>query len=158
MEVEKMLRKISTVIVLMSLMPVTNQAGYRKSFDSILFSPQKRWTIPVTMDIGMYVEILDIQDLSIKLKQVGYETFEGCTEFGIKTNFELELGCRIKPTGLVPGDYSCWIDNPKVHLDLSNNIQTRKVCVRAENVKILHTPPLLNGHVADVTITILPDS
>jgi hypothetical protein len=141
-------------------MPASIQVtrGINKAFDSILYSPQQRCSIPVKMDIGMYVEILDMQNLSIKLKQVEYDTFEGCTEIRIKSNFDLELGCKIKPTGIVPGDYSCWIDNPKVPLDLSENVAVRKVCVKAENVQILYAAPAIDVHVADVTITIVPES
>ena len=154
-----MLRKILIAVTLLSLMPVSIQATkWPRRFDSILYSPQKRCVIPVKMDIGMYVEILDIQNLSIKLKQVEFDTFEGCTEFGIRNNFDLELGCKVKPTGIVPGDYSCWIDNPKVPLDLSENVTIRKVCVKAEKVKILYTAPGIDFHVADVTITIVPES
>jgi hypothetical protein len=110
------------------------------------------------MDIGMYVEVLDIRNLSIKLKQVEFDTFEGCTEIQIRNNFDLELGCKVKPTGIVPGEYSCSIDNPKVPLDLSNKVAVRKVCVKAEKVKILYTAPGLDVHVADVMVTIVPEA
>ena len=154
-----MLRKSLIAVVSLALLPASIQATRRTGdFDSILYSPQKACVIPVIMDIGMYVEILDIRNLSIKLKQVEFETFEGCTEIRIRNNFDLELGCRVKPTGLVPGDFSCSIDNPKVPLDLSENVAVRKVCVKAEKVKILSTPPGLDVHVADVTITIVPEA
>ena len=98
-----MLRKILIAVILLALMPASIQAARRTGdFDSILFSPQKRCVIPVVMDIGMYVEVLDIRNLSIKLKQVEFDTFEGCTEIGIRTNFDLELGCKVELTGLVP--------------------------------------------------------
>jgi hypothetical protein len=140
-------------------MSASIQAARRtRDFDSILYSPQKRCVIPVVMDIGMYVEVLDIRNLSIKLKQVEFDTFEGCTEIQIRNNFDLELGCKVKPTGIVPGEYSCSIDNPKVPLDLSENVAIRKVCVKAEKVKILYTPPGLDVHVADVMVTIVPEA
>jgi hypothetical protein len=155
----KMLRKILIAAILMSLIPVSMQGRIRKSyFDSVLFTPQKTCVIPVKIDIGMYVEILDIETLSIKLKQVGFETFEGCTEIRIRNNFDLELGCIVKSTGLVPGDYSCWLDDPKVPLNLSNNVEVRKVCVKAEKVKLLYVAPGIDVHAADVTVTIVPDA
>ena len=153
-----MLRKSLIVVILLSMLPISMQAtGRTRDFDSILFTPQKMCVIPVKIDIGMYVEILDVQDLSIKLQQVEFDTYEGCTEIRIKSNFDLQLMCKIKPTGMVPGKYSCWIDNPKVPLDLSENVAVRNVCVKAENVKILYTAPGLDVHVADVTITVMPD-
>jgi hypothetical protein len=154
-----MLRKILIGVALLSLLAVSTQAARRRTyFDTLLFTPQTRCVIPVKMDIGMYVEVLDVRNLGIKLIQVGFETFEGCTDIQIRNNFDLELGCEIRPTGIVPGDYSCWIDNPKVPLNLSNDVEVRKVCVRAENVKILYTGPGLDVHVADVTVTIVPDA
>jgi len=109
------------------------------------------------MDVGMYVEILDVRSYSIKLQQVAIGTFEGCTDIRIKSNFDLVLGCQVKPTGRVPGDYSCWFDNPKVALDLSENVSVRKVCVKADDVKTLYTAPGSDIHVADVTVTVIPD-
>jgi hypothetical protein len=154
-----MLRKSLIAVILLSLLLISMQAtGRTRDFDSILFTPQKMCVIPVKLDIGMYVEILDIRNLSIKLKQVGFEEFEGCTEIRIRNNFDLELGCKIKSTGIVPGEYSCWIDDPKVPLSLSNNVTERKVCVKAEKVKILYAAPGLDVHVADVTITIVPEA
>ncbi len=154
-----MLRKSLIAVIFLSLLPVSMKAtGRTRDFYSILFTPQRRCQIPVKMDIGMYVEVLDVQNLSIKLKQVGFETFEGCTEIQIRNNFDLELGCIIKPTGKIPGEYSCSIDNPKVPFRLSNDVTTRNVCVRAEKVKILYAPPGLDVHVADVTITIVPEA
>lgn len=154
-----MLRKSLFTVILLVSMPASIQAARRTGdFDSILYSPQKRCVIPVVMDVGMYVEILDIRSLSIKLKQVEFDTFEGCTEIRIRNNFDLELGCKVTPTGLVPGDFSCYVDDPKVPLDLSENVAVRKVCVKAEKVKILSTPPGLDAHVADVTITIVPEA
>ncbi|MBN2592075.1 MAG: hypothetical protein JXA81_01105 [Sedimentisphaerales bacterium] len=152
-----MLRKSVIGISLMLLLPPSLQAASRtRIFGRFPYAPERVCNIPVVMDVGMYVEILDVQDLSIKLQQVEFETYEGCTEIRIKSNFDLQLMCKIKPTGMVPGKYSCWIDNPKVPLDLSENVAVRNVCVKAEKVKILYTAPGSDVHVADVTITVMP--
>ncbi len=154
---QRMLRKSLIGITLLLVLPISMQAKIiRSGVGSLLYLPEERCTIPVTMDIGMYVEILDVQNLSIKLQQVEFDTYEGCTEIRIKSNFDLELVCKVKPTGMVPGEYSCSIDNPKVPLDLSENVAVRKVCVRAEKVKILYAAPGLDVHVANVTITVIP--
>ena len=153
-----MLRKSLIVVALLLLMPMSMQAkSVRRYLGFPLYLPSDACVIPVTMDVGMYVEILDVSSYSIKLQQVEFGTFEGCTDIRIKSNFDLELACKVKPTGRVPGDYSCWIDNPKVPLDLSENVTVRKVCVKAEKVKILYAAPGLDVHVADVTITVMPD-
>ena len=154
-----MLRKNLIGILLLLIIPISMQAKIlRGGFGSLSYLPEDRYVIPVVMNIGMYVEILDVQDLSIKLQQVEFDTYEGCTEIRVKSNFDLELLCKIKPTGMVPGEYSCWIDNPKVPLDLSENVAVRNVCVKAKKVKILYTAPGSDVHVADVTITVIPGS
>ncbi len=154
-----MLRKSLIGVTLLLVLPISMQAKIlRSGFGSLLYLPEKKCVIPVVMDIGMYVEILDVQSLSIKLQQVTFDTYEGCTEIRIKSNFDLELGCKVKSTGMVPGKYSCSIDNPKVPLDLSENVAVRNVCVKAEKVKILYTAPGLDVHVADVTVTVMPES
>ncbi|MHC4206800.1 MAG: hypothetical protein ACYSTT_19265 [Planctomycetota bacterium] len=153
-----MLRKSVIGILLLLLLPLSMQAASKtRIFGSIAYAPERICNIPVTMDVGMYVEILDVQYLSIKLQQVKFDTYEGCTEIKIKSNFDLHLTCKIKPTGMVPGKYSCWIDNPKVPLDLSENVAVRNVCARAEEVKILYVAPGSDVHVADVTLTVIPD-
>jgi len=153
-----MLKKSIIGILLLLLMPPSlHAAGRAGIFDSFPYAPERVCSIPVIMDVGMYVEILNLKDLLIKLKQVEFETYEGCTEIEIKSNFDLEILCDIKPTGIVPGKYSCWIDNPKVPFDLSERPVVRNVCVKAEKVQILHAAPGLNVHVADVMITIMPE-
>ena len=153
-----MLRKSLIVVTLLLLMPMSIQAkSVRRYLGFPIYLPSDTCVIPVTMDIGMYVEILDVRSYSIKLEQVAYETFEGCTDIRIKSNFDLELGCKVKPTGRVPGDYSCWIDNPKVPLDLSENVTVRKICVKADNVKIIYVAPGSDVHVANVIVTVIPD-
>ena len=153
-----MLRKSVIAVSLLSLLPISLQAASKtRFFPSLAYAPERVCNIPVVMDVGMYVEILDVQHLSIELQQVEFDTYEGCTEIRIKSNFDLHLDCKIKPTGMVPGKYSCWIDNPKVPLDLSENVAVRDVCARAEDVKILYVAPGFDVHVADVTITVIPD-
>ena len=49
--------------------------------------PQEITTIPVVMDIGYWIEIVN-QDAFIKLKQVTIHTYEGCTDLQVRTNTE----------------------------------------------------------------------
>ena len=154
-----MLRKSLIGITLLLVLPISMQAEIiNGGFRSLLYLPEKKCVIPVVMDVGMYFEILDVKNMSIKLEQVEFDTFEGCTEIQIKSNFDLELVCKVKPTGRVPGQYTCSIDNPKVPLDLSENVTVRNICVKAEKVKVLYTAPGLDVHVADVTLTVVPES
>jgi hypothetical protein len=153
-----MLRKSVIGILLLLLLSPSLQATSRKRiFGRLPYAPERICNIPVIMDVGMYVELLNIEDLSIKLQQVEFETYQGCAEIKIKTNIDLEILCDIKPTGVVPGNYSCWIDNPKVPFDFSDRPAVRNVCVKAEKVQILHVAPGLDVHVADVTLTVMPE-
>ena len=153
-----MLRKSLIIAMLLLLMPVSMQGKSVRRYSGFpLYLPMDTCVIPVTMDVGMYVEILDVSSYSIKLEQIAFGTFEGCTDIRLKSNFDLELGCKVKPTGRVPGEYSCWIDNPKVQCDLSENVTVRKVCVRADNVKVIYVAPGADIHVANVTVTVIPD-
>ncbi|MHC4325397.1 MAG: hypothetical protein ACYSUX_14125 [Planctomycetota bacterium] len=154
-----MLRKSLIGVTILLLLSISIQATSRtRIFGRILYLPETTCSIPVTLDVGMYVEILDCKNLSLKLEQTEFDTFEGCTEIRVKSNFDLKLDCKVKPTGMVPGDYSCYIDKPLIPLDLSENVAVRNVCVKAENVKVLYTPPGLDVHVANVTITVIPGS
>lgn len=153
-----MLRKNVIWISLLLLMPPSLQATSRtRIFGRLPYAPERICNIPVVMDVGMYVEILNVKNLSIKLQQIEFETYQGCTEVEIKSNFDLEILCKVKPTGVVPGKYSCWIDNPKVPFDFSDRPVVRKVCVKAEKVQILHVAPGSDVHVADVTLTVMPE-
>jgi hypothetical protein len=61
------------------------------------FVPQEIATIPVLMDIGYWIEIVN-QDAFIKLKQVTINTYEGCTNLQVRCNADLTMGCSISPT------------------------------------------------------------
>jgi hypothetical protein len=153
-----MLRKSVIGILLLLLQSPSLQATSRtRIFGRFQYAPERICNIPVIMDVGTYVEILNVEDLSIKLQQVELETFQGCTEIKIKSNVDLEILCKVKPTGIVPGKYSCWIDNPKVPFDFSDRPTVRNICVKAEKVQILHAAPGLDVHVADVTLTVMPE-
>ncbi|MGD8499220.1 MAG: hypothetical protein PVJ86_01150 [Phycisphaerales bacterium] len=153
-----MLKKSLIGVTLTSLLAVSVQAVNPGTSPYLpMYKPPEACVIPVTIDVGMYVEILDCEKLSIKLEPVTSETYQGCTDIRIRSNFNLELGCDVEPTGNVPGDYSCSIDEPKVPLTLYGMLAVRKICVSADNVKFGYVAPGFDVHVADVTITVKPD-
>lgn len=156
-----MLKKILVAVTLLSLLAAPAYAGHIHIHPPGFWPPTYDWVdvceIPVMMDVGMYIEVLCQDDLVIKLEQVAFRTYEGCTELQIKSNFDAELGCAIQSTGKVPGIYTCSIDNPKVPATLCSTVATRMVCVKAEDVSIVHITPGSDVHVADVTISVRPD-
>ncbi|UCG56989.1 MAG: hypothetical protein JSU70_19255 [Phycisphaerales bacterium] len=147
-------------VAIVSLLAVSAHAGHIRVKPPCWWPPTYDWMevceIPVMMDVGMYIEILCQQELVIKLKQVAFATYEGCTDIHIKSNFYAELGCTIETTGKVPGVYTCAIDDPMVPPTFCEAVAVRKVCVKAEDVSIVHVVPGCDVHVADVTITVKP--
>lgn len=119
--------------------------------------PIDECTIPVFMDIPMYAEILDPDELVIKLEPVAATTYKGCVDIEILSNFDAELRCGVTSTGKVQGRYSCWLDDPTVPATFCGTAVRRRVCVRADKVNIVQAVPEANVHIADITVTIVPD-
>ncbi len=116
------------------------------------FIPQEVTTIPVVMDVGFWMEIVN-QNTKIKLQQINIHTYEGCTDLQVRTNFNLTLSASIAPTGAIPGQYSVSIDNPDI--DVPGGIAT--VCARLTNANLAGKPGgSKNVQVATVTIKVVP--
>ena len=65
------------------------------------YVPQEMVDIPVVMDVGFWVDIVN-QDDVIKLQQVSIHRYEGCLDLEVRCNFNLTLSCSVVPTG------ACW--------------------------------------------------
>jgi hypothetical protein len=116
------------------------------------FIPQEVTTIPVVMDVGFWMEIVN-QNTKIKLQQINIHTYEGCVDLQVRTNFNLTLSASITPTGAIQGQYSCFIDNPDI--DVPGGIAT--VCARLNNANLAGKPGgSKNVQVATVTIKVVP--
>lgn len=118
-------------------------------------TPQEITTIPVLMDIGYWIEIVN-QDTFIKLQQTAISTYEGCTNLLVRCNAKLTMGCSIASTGTVPGTYSCSISGSA---NVNPPSGTVKVCAKLKNPNLASQPGgSVNVHVANVTITVVPRS
>jgi hypothetical protein len=116
--------------------------------------PQEIATIPVFMDVGYWIEIVN-QNAIIKLRQISIHTYEGCTDLLVRSNTDLRLSCSIAPTGAVPGTYSCSItgadiDAPGGHADVCAKLTNANLAARPGGTK--------NLKVAVVTIRVVPRS
>ena len=117
------------------------------------FLPQEVVTVPVVMDIGYYVAIEDQDNLQIKLQQTSINTYRGCTDVRVRTNFDMALSCDIQPTGAVGGDFSCSV----TPADLSVPGGEVEVCARLEDADLVNVPGgTRNVQVAVVTIKVVP--
>lgn len=114
--------------------------------------PQEITSIPVIMDVGYWVEIVNQGDV-IKLKQVNIHTYEGCTDLVVRTNTDIRLSCSISPNGKVPGTYSCSItgadiDAPGGHAN---------ICAKLTEANLSAVPGgTTNLQVAVVTVRVVP--
>ena len=116
------------------------------------YVPQEIVAIPVVMDVGFWIEIVN-QDDVIKLQQVSLHTYEGCLDLEVRCNFDLTMSCSVTPTGAIEGKYSCYMQDPDV--DVPGGTAT--VCARLENANLTGQPGgSRNIHVATVTVRVVP--
>jgi len=114
--------------------------------------PQEVVTIPVVMDIGYWVHIIN-QDAKIKLSQVNINQYQGCADIQIQTNIDIELSCSIQPNGAVPGDWSCSV-TPSM-LEASGG--TVELCAEVKKPDLSKTPGgSTNVNVATVSLKVVP--
>ncbi|HSW01495.1 MAG TPA: hypothetical protein VLI39_15095 [Sedimentisphaerales bacterium] len=109
-------------------------------------------TIPVLMDIGYWIEIVN-QDAVIKLRQITINNYEGCTDLRVRTNSQIRLSCSISPTGAVPGTYSCYITGADINPPGGN----ANVCAKLTNANLAGRPGGTKDlKVAVVTVRVVP--
>jgi hypothetical protein len=118
------------------------------------FIPQEVTTIPVVMDVGLWVEIVK-QDVTIKLHQINVHTYEGCIDLQVRTNFYLTLSTSIHATGAIKGVYTCWCNGANV--DPPGGVTT--ICARLTDANLGGMPGgSTNVHVATVVVKVVPRS
>jgi hypothetical protein len=119
----------------------------------VQFIPQEITEIPVVMDIGFFVAIDNQEDLRIKLRQVSINEYEGCTDVSLRTNFNLTLSCRITPTEVIDGEYSCSVSPA----DIDSPGGTASVCAKLENADLVDVAGgTRDVKVATVTLLVVP--
>lgn len=114
--------------------------------------PLEITSIPVYMDIGYWIEILN-QDAIIKLKQISIHTYEGCVDLRVRTNSSIRLSCTISSSGVIPGTYSCSI----TPADINAPSGTGKVCAKLTDANLAGRPGGTKDlRVATVTVRVVP--
>ncbi len=119
-------------------------------------------TVKVEMNLGYYVKIEKCKKLKIMLDQLNNdpELYEGCTDFKIMSNFDLELGADVVPTtvGLQiasAGNWSAWIDGDNF-VNATQTYVKRTICVGLKKAKIIKASPDKKLHVANAYILVRP--
>ena len=115
------------------------------------YGPEEVCDVDVVLDVGLYVCIVDKSPL--KLLQKDLYTYEGCKNIPIESNFDLTVSCSIKSTGVISGEFSCWL-SPSV---VEAPGETITLCARLTHANVLDQPGgAQNLHVATVTISVMP--
>jgi len=126
------------------------------------YIPLEVCRIPIVMDIGMFIEVIDCGKKKIVLKQVtcpagrSFPCYKGCTTIGVRSNFEAQLGLKLYKVGNVISS-SFFGDNWEAYFnDTSTTPPTKKsswiipgngnttnveVCVEAWDANIYAAPP-----------------
>ncbi len=121
-------------------------------------------TMPVVMDVGMYVQIIECDKKIIKLVQVdcasigqsAFPCYSDCEDFDIRANFTAVLGSRIdNKADWVKGMTSYYDGESTVPGD--GVVYKRTVCVDAWEAEIWTSGPGDEVKVADLTITVKPE-
>jgi hypothetical protein len=160
-----MLKKIVSVIVPITVLGVAivpAMAGEIKSYTwPCEFKPLVLCDdIPVYLDVGLYVEILDQHSLKIKLEQEDFDTYSGSCTIQVKSNFNIILGCHVvgnENADLMHGYFRCYIQPDEfVGATMCETVEERTVEVVYDNVDIVHHQFGKNIQVGTAIITVKP--
>jgi len=148
-----MLRQSLITVCAVALLTTAASAGEVRCYDwPVTYVPLEIVDIPVVMDVGFWVDIVNQDDI-IKLRQVSVHKYQGCLDLDVRCNFPLTLSCFIVSTGAIEGQYSCLIQDP----DVDPPRGTATVCAQLEDAELAGQPGgARNVHVATITIRVVP--
>jgi hypothetical protein len=156
----KMLKKSILGVVLLALVAMPAYAGHLKKYDwPCEFKFLDLCEIPIYMNVGLYVEILDQDDLKIVLEQDDIDTYSGCCTIQIKSNFDLILGCYVldnDASKAMGGSFSCTIDPSEIPATLCDCVAEAEVCVVYDEVAIVHVEFGKNIEVGTLVVQVKP--
>jgi hypothetical protein len=124
-------------------------------------------SMPVKMEIGMYVEVQDCTDKKIILKQVDcgdigkgggdFPCYDDCEKFSVRANFDVKLGTRLVKgdAGVIDGWDTYWKTDNVIPGD-GNNHEV-EVCVKAWKAQLWKGPVGSEVTVGTLYITAKPD-
>ena len=122
--------------------------------------------IPIKMDIGMYVQVIDCNKKKIVLVQVpcgdigkgtsDYPCYKGCVNFDVRANFEVKLGANLHKDGDIIDGWSAAYDGGDV-VPGDGNAHSMKLCVKAWKARIYKHAAADQVTVGSVDITVKPN-
>jgi hypothetical protein len=135
---------------------------------SISYKPLIICNIPVTMEVGMYVQIDKCKDLKLALAQddcgeLGiaadkYPCYWGCVDFKVRSNFDVMLGAEFHQDGDILAEA-----NTEVYYDSGNPVtgdgdyHDVKLCMKAWSAAIYKATPGETIGVGNIDITVKPN-
>jgi len=124
-------------------------------------------SIPITMDVGMYVQVVDCGKKKINLTQVDcgdigkgagdYPCYLGCVDFDVRANFEVKLGYKLVKDGDIIKNWDAYYDGGDVVPGDGNN-HSVKLCVKAWQAQLYKHEAGDKVPVGSVDITVKPNS
>jgi hypothetical protein len=177
-----MLKRSLIAVAVVALLASGVQAGEIKAHCwPCSFVALEITSIPVTVDIGYYVQIRDQDKLKIKLKQdsTNFNNFSGClgqggkTTMQVRTNFEMKLAASVSKASGIEGSFTVSLTDPSsdasgggyggtAEITVAPGETFVPVCVKlAGNDKTLFSitgnkSPGTNVQIATVKITVKP--
>jgi hypothetical protein len=134
---------------------------------TISFKALKICTIPIKMDVGMYVQVIDCDKKKIVLTQVDcgdigqgsdkYPCYLGCVEFDVRANFEVKLGSSLNKTSDIIKDWASYYEGGDVVPGDGNNKKV-KLCVKAWSAQLYKHAAGDQVDVGSVDVTVKPNS
>jgi hypothetical protein len=152
-----MLKRSLIAVVAVAVLATVAQAGYIKTHDwPTTYVPQELTTIPVYVDVGYFVKVLD-QSKKIKMHQITGkpQDFEGSVVIKVKTNFDLTLIAAINPKG-APYTASSWgvnLNPENVNAGTTTDVTVTASCA---GLAIENVPANTEAEVATVKISVVP--
>jgi len=151
-----MLKRSLIAVVAVAVLATVAQAGYIKTHDwPTTYVPQELTSIPVIVDVGYYVKVMD-QTKTIKMHQLtGAPTnFSGNTTIKVRTNFNLTLSCAINPKGNVTASsWGCSLSPENVDAGTTTDVV---VTATANGLAVENVPANTEVEVATVKISVVP--
>jgi hypothetical protein len=122
--------------------------------------------IPIKMDVGMYVKVIDCGKKKIILQQVDcgdigkdaklYPCYRGCVEFDVVANFEVKLGAKLNKTSDLIKNWEAYYDGDDV-VPGDGSPKKIKLCVKAWEAQLQNHAAGDAVDVGSVDVTVKPN-
>ena len=124
-------------------------------------------SIPIKIQVGMFVQVQDCKKKKIVLKQVGcteqvmgkgdgdFPCYYGCVDFNVRANFNAQMGQSLEKVGDIGRDWSCSYDGDST-VPGDGSYHNLKVCVKAWKVALWDAPVGDEIDFGKINITVKP--